>query len=79
LVLITSSKLSTSNVKSFRWLKEVMGAGGMWAYQEALDVDKDESVTMTAYATFTNLLGLKAALAELLPRAVSKQVMAAPA
>ena len=56
-----------------------MGAGGMWAYQEALDVDKDESVTMTAYATFTNLLGLKAALAELLPRAVSKQVLSAPA
>lgn len=50
-----------------------MGAGGMWAYQEALDVDNKDCVSIPAFAAFTNLLGLQAALAELLPRAVSKQ------
>jgi len=59
--------------QKYKWLKEVGAASGMWAIQEALDIDAKGVVTLTAYAALTNLLGLRQALAELLPRAVSKQ------
>jgi len=59
--------------QKYKWLKEVSAASGMWAIQEALDVEARGVVTLTAYAALTNMLGLRAALAELLPRAVSKQ------
>uniref|UniRef100_A0A6U2A5C4 Adaptor protein Cbl EF hand-like domain-containing protein n=1 Tax=Hemiselmis andersenii TaxID=464988 RepID=A0A6U2A5C4_HEMAN len=59
--------------QKYKWLKEVSAASGMWAIQEALDLESKGIVTVTAYAALTNMLGLRQALAELLPRAVSKQ------
>lgn len=55
-----------------RWLKEVVAIEGVSAIKQALDVEEKDAVMISAYASFTNLLGLKRALAEMLPVAVGQ-------